>query len=1255
MKKQNMFQIALLAMALFMSMAAMAQSKIYYVSPTAQGTGDGSSWANTMSLEKALTTAKAGDQIWVQGFDQKNNSNKLYIVPESMKATGFTLNSGVQLYGGFAGTETSINDRETLGKPYQLKYRTVLSGDIDMNDAVDNTNLIFPANSTRTDNATHVLTLNMDPSSGSNNNTYPTVVNGFSIGGGQADGENEYGGGIYIYNNSSNTGGGIFRIERCFFVNNYATQGGAIYVADEVQNRNNNISLINQCVVYNNAAGERGAVVNAGGGIYLDGAATVVNSSIFNNENGGLRLSSVSKVVNSTVARNTGAGIDLLAPAGGKDFNVFNSIVWGNTLLSAEFPPNFKNSAYHEVVTAVGTPADSNGNIYVTKENRGEAMAPMFDAPSVKTSYDRDFDWRQTAYPLWSWNVLEGSVMHDKGDATFYSESDYGSQDMAGRARVNGSAIDIGAYEFQYLPAGRIRYVMEQAQGTGDGSSWANASADLQKMIDELAQNNPQNLPGEVWVAAGIYKPQSQLISGTAYSASFRMRDGVSVYGGFKGTETSKQERKKGTMPWDFTNVTILEAAYYDHANLEWNNNKWTLTSDSRHVVWFAPMANEADFTRTTMLDGVTVQGGYAQGGTGLDDFKTDRGAGVYMDGSNAYLTNCIVKENYATGNGGGVYLRNGRVETSLIYNNNADADGGAVYVDNRGLVLRSMLANNSAHNGAGAYLHNEVEALNDHPEYLILSTCVVSNNTMSGNGAIYCDKGGVLMQNTITNNNCVTATDATDSNASQTGGIYVDEYALVVNSVIWNNQMGKTGGTNIPMYARNPSASKVRFLYNAISGVNNAVWNYTLQEQTLSLVYENAGATDDESSIGPRFTEPADGMNFELETNYGVQEDWKDDIISYYWEPVSGSNLWARGMALGMLPVEVVLAPELDIQGKAFAQKPAVGAFMVEATEIVPKETDDAFIVYVDVECTEPGHQGDSWATAYRSLNNAIDYLAKLDETTVGNKSLEVHVLEGDLWPRYAFVNNDPKTATVTVPVAQSGKPIEIYGGYHRTTDNVERDPLTYRSIINGNTEAKDIKEGLYHCITVQQGAKLVLDGFHVINGYAAGEASRQYGAGLLAHAGSEVTVRNCIFENNTAQEGAAIDAREATLTLQNCVVNNNTNTDAGKLVINAKSLTMEHVTVVNNVGAAPENTNNLYASSFSAGNSSNIMWGRHRRTPIIFMLRPSLQEILRTIRKLWLLQVKPVQRTLPTRQTDKVLRLVLILIWVVIRSFGR
>lgn len=1177
-----MLRLPMLLLAFFLAGMAAAQSKIYYVSSQATDTGDGSSWDNATTLIQALDKAVAGDQIWVQGFDTLTGGN-LYVAPKE----GFAVKSGVQLYGGFAGTESRLSQRVTLGKPYQLKYRSVLSGDIQKNDTVGSVDLIFPANGTRSDNATHVLSVNLDPTQASgNNNTYPTVINGFSIGNGQAAGTDDAGkgGGIYVYGDNSK--GGVFRIERCFLISNYATQGGAVYVSSKVQNVNNGESLINQCVIYNNAAGDRAAVENQAGGIYLAGEATVVNTSIFNNGNGGVRLSSGSKVVNATIARNTGAGVDMTAGGSG-DAHVYNSIIWGNTQLYLQNDPGFRNSAYHEVVSRDPATPDENGNIYVAKENRGDKFGPMFDAPSVKTSYDRDFNWRESAYPLWSWNVLEGSVMIDKGHNDYYDQNVYGSEDMAGNPRISGDRISVGAYEYQYLPDTRIRYVKPTATGTGDGSSWDNASGDLQKMIDELADNNVSQQAGEVWVAAGTYKPQSQLISGMNYSASFRMRDGISVYGGFAGNETSKQERAKGTMPWDFKNVTVLEAAYYE-SKLAWTNSKWTVGSDSRHVVWFAPMSGESDFTRITTLDGVTVQGGYAQGNTGLDDFKTDCGGGVYMDGANAYLSNCIVRENYATGNGGGVYLKNGRVQTSLIYNNNADADGGAVYVENRGLVHRSMLTNNSALNGAGVYLYNGAEASSDdpdHPEYLILSTCVVSNNTVRGNGAVYCDKGGVLMQNTITNNECVTATDATDVNASQTGGIYVDEYALVLNSVLWNNQM--QGGTNIPMYARNPSAAKVRFLYNAISGVNNAVWNNTLQEQTLSLVDENAGKQDDGTSIGPRFTEPAADMNFSLNTDYGVQDEWKDGLIGYYWKPVSGSNLWARGMALGQLPSEVVLSPELDIEGKVYAQKPAVGAFSVGAPGIKHATVGDSLVVYVDVNCTEPDHDGSSWATGFRSLNNAISYLAGLDADTVGTKKLVVRVLEGDIWPRYAFTNNDPKTATITVPVTTSGQPVYLYGGYHRTTDNntVIRDPLTYRSVINGNTEGKDITQGLYHCITVERGAKLVLDGFHVINGYAAGEASRQYGAGLLAHAGSEVTVRNCIFENNTAQEGAAIDAREAVLTMENCVVNNNTNTTTTASVINAKTLTMEHVTVANNAGAAPAT---MGASSFSVGNTN-------------------------------------------------------------------
>lgn len=1145
----------ILTLATTILFSVVSQAQIYV---SIEGGGDGSSWERTTTLTDALGRATAGEQIWVKGYEDLNEE-RIYTPADR---EGFRVKSGVRLYGGFAGTETSIDERETLDFPYRLKYRSILSGDISKNDTVGTVDLIFPANGTRGENAAHVLSVNLQPTQSSgNNNTYPTVVNGFTIVGGHASAADGKGGGIYIY--GDNSSGGIFRIEQCFIASNYAAQGGAIYVAEEVGNVNNNTSLISQCVAYNNAAGERSTEENEGGGFYIAGEATVVNTSVFNNENGGIRISPNATVTNCTVARNSGAGIDLTQNTGAG--NVHNTIIWGNSTLALQYSPTFSHSAFHEVADD-----DNNNNIYVSDKNRDKEYGPFFDAPSTITGFDREHAWENAYYPTWSWDILEGTIMVNKGNSAAYEQNTYGSEDIKGRPRISGDTIDIGAQEYQYLPASRRRYVKQG--GTGNGLSWDNASGDLQRMIDELADNNPQNLAGEVWVAAGEYEPQAQIISGTTYSASFRMRDGISVYGGFRGDEETKQERDKGAMPWNYTNETVLRGAAYTD-NLEWENSRWTLTSDSRHVVWFAPLPseNKNGFDRTTILDGVTIKGGYAQGGLGMDEFQTDKGAGIYAS-LNAYTQNCIVKENLATGNGGAVYLGGGRLTNSLVFNNNSDANGGGVYVENAGIILACMITNNAAGNGAGVYLNHSGVWTDghNHPEYLILSTSVISNNTSRNNGAVYCNKGGVLLQNTITNNDCPTATDNTDANASQTGGVYIDTYALIINTVIWNNTIQ---GLNIPMYARNSTAQTVRFMNSALSGVNNAIWNNTLQSEIINLAESNDIAA--EGTLSPDF-DPVG-----LPAVPGVDGSLHD--ITYMWKPVSGSNLRARGLTLGTFPGEVLLAPEIDIAGSLFAQKPSLGAYSIPQANIHPENDGSTLKIYVNADCTVHDHDGSSWDKAYRSLNEAIEYLAGLDTTIVGGKTLEIHVQEGNLWPRYAFTNLNPQTATVNIPATQSGQTIYIYGGYAASTH--ERTPLSTRSVINGNHEANDITAGLYHCITVEAGAKAVIDGFHITNGYAAGEASLLYGAGMLVGDGAEVTLNNCIFENNTAQEAAAIDARGATLTLNNCVVNNNTNTDAGRPVINCAALTMNHVTVANNIGAAPAS---MGTSSFAVGNSS-------------------------------------------------------------------
>ena len=548
----------------FMAGTAAAQTR-YYVTPTGLvPTGMDNAWTDVIKLETALEKAEPGDEIWVQGFEEiRKNSvdyRQVYLAPKE----GWTLKAGVKLYGGFKGNETSLEQRATLGKAYNFACRSILSGDISMNDTIDHVNLISSSNALRSDNAEHVLTMNLNNSVANNINDAVSVLDGFTIVGGHAS---VNGGGVLVTGHE--TYSCAYRIERCFFFNNYAVQnGGAIYVDEKAGKVTSSNSYINQCVVYNNEAGLIAEVANKGGGIYIAGKGTVVNTSIFNNENGGVRISPDASVLNSTIARNTVAGVDLTVSGGANDnAKVVNTVVWGNTTLFSEFTPGFRNSSYHEVEGEGPNRMDNFGNVYVSDKNNDRSQAsPFFASPSLKTSFDRDFNWLYNAYPLWNWQALEGSAFIDKGQDDAYASATYGGYDLGGSARKVGDATDIGAYEFQAVSADRILRVKPDGNDANNGSDWGNALRSVQEAINRLAERGQG---GEVWVKAGTYQP-SVYMSGesTDRSAAFVMKDGVSVYGGFEGNEETRAERdnKKGSMPWQYTHPTVFVGNAYGGA-----------------------------------------------------------------------------------------------------------------------------------------------------------------------------------------------------------------------------------------------------------------------------------------------------------------------------------------------------------------------------------------------------------------------------------------------------------------------------------------------------------------------------------------------------------------------------------------------------------------------------------------------------------------------------------------------------------------
>jgi len=156
-----------------------ADPSVLYVAPTAQGSGNCSSWANACTLQYALTHAVSGDEIWVKAGTY---------TPGSARTDSFRIERTVQLYGGFAGTETARDQRNPRVN------QTILSGDIDQNDLNTDGNFIAetPAD-IQGSNAYHVV------NSGSTNST--AILDGFAITAGQANGSGSRGngGGIVSY------------------------------------------------------------------------------------------------------------------------------------------------------------------------------------------------------------------------------------------------------------------------------------------------------------------------------------------------------------------------------------------------------------------------------------------------------------------------------------------------------------------------------------------------------------------------------------------------------------------------------------------------------------------------------------------------------------------------------------------------------------------------------------------------------------------------------------------------------------------------------------------------------------------------------------------------------------------------------------------------------------------------------------------------------------------------------------------------
>lgn len=349
-----------------------------------------------------------------------------------------------------------------------------------------------------------------------------------------------------------------------------------------------------------------------------------------------------------------------------------------------------------------------------------------------------------------------------------------------------------------------VLHVDASAMGVADGSSWTDAFVDLQLA---LAAANPGD---ELWVAAGTYKPTA--IDDPA--ATFQLISGVEIYGGFAGTELSREERD-----WSL-NETILSGAIGPTPNpwtarldelvrrdasrgafrelfREWRASarlEKTESGNSEHVVTGSGVGV------TAVLDGFTVTQAYT---TGL-------GGGMLIDAGTPTVRNVQFRQNWAD-RGGGLALLNGAASilVGLSFADNLGFwQGGAVYCEDSELEFVSTQFDGNLSSIGGAISLRSLSVAS-------FEGCLFfENEGQDGGGAIFMSGGSLEVE----------ASEFVDNFELTYGGgaLYVSAATVRLRDVSFRGNLahGPSGGGAIALFSPDVTLINVEFSDNMYGGL---------------------------------------------------------------------------------------------------------------------------------------------------------------------------------------------------------------------------------------------------------------------------------------------------------------------------------------------------------------------------------------------------------------------------------------------------
>lgn len=751
--------IVLLSILLLITVQLFAGGKkeenVLYVNARATSSSPtGESWSKAYpDFQDALEKAESGDQIWVAAG--------IYYPSKADVTVQFVMKDGVDVYGGFAGNETNLEERDYVAN------LTVLSGEIGNAESTsDNSmNVVLAANniidgftirdgngmSKNTSKGSSVPPMDSQygpppqtggpaPSSAANvagqselGHATPSMLmdSGISYGNGA---------GLLIWQTSPT-------IRNCIITANSAGKAGGVYVVGPgmvgpgktASTEGSASPLFVNCTISDNVATGRGGGIcfdlraegtfidcvfsnnvctsGKGGAVYNDFGCSpsFVNCLFVGNsaESGGAMANdggSNCYISHCTFSGNSAEVTSAALYQGTGPFNdpvVINSIIWGNSC--------------DEDVASIYNWNDCNPKIsFCLVENGYEGDAIITADPQFADAGNGNFSLSPGSIALTAGK--DGKAIGFDGDLVG-KRSEEAIASLVETLSMVSEPEEIAILDLSIPSHTNIiatdGVVFVKGEGSGDGSSWAKATGSLQDALDyagiQFAKDGSYT---EIWVASGTY------VAGAKRSDSFVLHDGAFLYGGFSGVETKLDQR-------DYEkNSTVLSGEIGDEST----------TSDNAYHVLIG--------SDNALLDGFVITGGYADKGDGGQVYDDKGGAMLNYAagyrvrpnqeptiGFDVSLRNCLLIGNYAS-EGGAVYTYHGGnpTFTNCEFIGNSALYGGAV-LDRAGVnsiyVDCTFTANLSLYKGGASFV--------DYGSMATFESCLFQNNQAGSNGgAIY-------------------------------------------------------------------------------------------------------------------------------------------------------------------------------------------------------------------------------------------------------------------------------------------------------------------------------------------------------------------------------------------------------------------------------------------------------------------------------------------------------------------------------------